>query len=452
MRMKMEASKLVILCLCTSVDMLILEQLNNGYLGDDSDIVNKRQVKISDHGLFYHDGPYVSHTQVQRMSPLYEDSYDNLVTKTPANPYTYAVTAVSVTPAMARYSTQPPYYSPSSYYQPSTPFPYYSPSTLSPDFAPSTPTPFHSPGSPLPSHSISTPAPYHMISYPSLRPYQKPTLHHNYLPSYDPSLGYPTTPPYNKQDLQTQVRSVTQKYQNEYSHKKPAITFFDSPNLHNPIHNYLTKSFPDKKVLADNYQENITDNSVDDNMKEYVTEQAVINTVAETLTNIKVEKKHLENKKVVPHQRKRKLLKQKNQRSQHKFFQLNSILPDIETNEIVQDKQVLSPQRELTINQAVAVHPIYQKTKSSALSRLLAIAGDDWDLQTGLEDDMVTPFTCPDTGGYYPDTGDCSVYYQCYQGTAHRNNCQAGLRWNTLTNMCDWEQNVDCSNNKGTNR
>ena len=49
---------------------------------DDSDIVNKRQVKISDHGLFYHDGPYVSHTQVQRMSPLYEDSYDTPVTKT----------------------------------------------------------------------------------------------------------------------------------------------------------------------------------------------------------------------------------------------------------------------------------------------------------------------------------------------------------------------------------
>ena len=38
---------------------------------DDSDVVNKRDVKLNNGGLFYHDGPYVSHSQVVREAPRF---------------------------------------------------------------------------------------------------------------------------------------------------------------------------------------------------------------------------------------------------------------------------------------------------------------------------------------------------------------------------------------------
>ena len=41
-------------------------------LRGDSDVVNKREVNLSDRGLFDHDGPYVSHSQVQRKAPRFE--------------------------------------------------------------------------------------------------------------------------------------------------------------------------------------------------------------------------------------------------------------------------------------------------------------------------------------------------------------------------------------------
>ena len=133
------------------------------------------------------------------------------------------------------------------------------------------------------------------------------------------------------------------------------------------------------------------------------------------------------------------------------------------TNEIQQDLEPERPKKTLfqTINQEAVDRPIHQKLynskpekmpKSAALKRLMAIAGDDWDrLGKGLETNMLstthTVFKCPASDGDYPDTHDCGVYYQCYQGTPYKHSCQAGLRWNTSNNSCDWKENVDCDRN-----
>jgi len=80
----------------------------------------------------------------------------------------------------------------------------------------------------------------------------------------------------------------------------------------------------------------------------------------------------------------------------------------------------------------------------------MAIAGDDWDDETGLVkggDDGGDSFTCPASEGDYPAPGVCDVYYQCAQGKPYKHRCEAGLRWNTENNQCDWEHNVDCNKN-----
>ena len=53
-----------------NIEDKVLQDL--GGLSDNSDVVKKREIKLSDSGLFYHDGPYVSHSQVQRKAPTYE--------------------------------------------------------------------------------------------------------------------------------------------------------------------------------------------------------------------------------------------------------------------------------------------------------------------------------------------------------------------------------------------
>jgi hypothetical protein len=50
-----------------------------GSFSDDSDVANKRDVKLTDGGLFYHDGPYVSHSQVHRKA----QRFDSFVTPLP---------------------------------------------------------------------------------------------------------------------------------------------------------------------------------------------------------------------------------------------------------------------------------------------------------------------------------------------------------------------------------
>ena len=90
--------------------------------------------------------------------------------------------------------------------------------------------------------------------------------------------------------------------------------------------------------------------------------------------------------------------------------------------------------------------------KSDALQRLMAIAGDDWDMEIGIQKNLLdtssSNFICPGPEGHFPDPESCAVYYQCAQGTPHKHTCEAGLKWNMINNQCDWEQNVDCRRNK----
>ena len=127
-------------------------------------------------------------------------------------------------------------------------------------------------------------------------------------------------------------------------------------------------------------------------------------------------------------------------------------------NEITEDQE---PQTLFqSINQEVVDRPARKKQekmktgdKSSALSRLVAIAGDDWDASLHQSKDILSTttfsFSCPAKAGNFPDPDTCSVYYQCAEGVAHRHTCQQGLLWNMAINMCDWEMNVDCEVNKG---
>lgn len=93
-----------------------------------------------------------------------------------------------------------------------------------------------------------------------------------------------------------------------------------------------------------------------------------------------------------------------------------------------------------------------QSGKSAALLKLMEIAGDDWS-KGGSEGAKETArsgargrqeFSCPLSEGHFPDPGSCSVYYQCAQGTPHRRQCEAGLRWSVEADQCDWEDNVTC--------
>jgi len=107
--------------------------------------------------------------------------------------------------------------------------------------------------------------------------------------------------------------------------------------------------------------------------------------------------------------------------------------------------------RPIRKKQEVATHKT--ESKSAALAALVSIAGSDWDTNLHTThtvlDTSTTDFSCPAISGHFPDTENCSVYYQCAGGVAHKHTCQQGLLWNMVINMCDWETNVDCEINKG---
>jgi len=82
------------------------------------------------------------------------------------------------------------------------------------------------------------------------------------------------------------------------------------------------------------------------------------------------------------------------------------------------------------------------------------IAGSDWDLSVSIQENLVnggsevSDYSCPTSEGHFPDTEKCNVYYQCANGIATKQSCGAGLKYNVLTNQCDWETSVDCSLNR----
>ena len=86
----------------------------------------------------------------------------------------------------------------------------------------------------------------------------------------------------------------------------------------------------------------------------------------------------------------------------------------------------------------------------------MGIAGPDWDISLHEGKTILSTssssFDCPSLAGDYPDPDKCDVYYQCAEGVAHMHTCQQGLLYSMVTNMCDWQQNVDCEVNKGNKK
>lgn len=91
-------------------------------------------------------------------------------------------------------------------------------------------------------------------------------------------------------------------------------------------------------------------------------------------------------------------------------------------------------------------------SRKAALASLMVIAGSDWDLSQSIEQNLLagpekSDYSCPAPEGHFPDQKKCNVYYQCSGGVANKTTCPNGLKYNVLTNQCDWETSVDCSLN-----
>ncbi|XP_078372642.1 uncharacterized protein LOC144656284 [Oculina patagonica] len=54
-------------------------------------------------------------------------------------------------------------------------------------------------------------------------------------------------------------------------------------------------------------------------------------------------------------------------------------------------------------------------------------------------------FDCADKqDGFYPNPSDCAKYYTCSSGTTYESTCPTGLLFNSISNNCDWSENVEC--------
>ncbi|GIY14878.1 uncharacterized protein CEXT_729671 [Caerostris extrusa] len=61
-------------------------------------------------------------------------------------------------------------------------------------------------------------------------------------------------------------------------------------------------------------------------------------------------------------------------------------------------------------------------------------------------------FTCSDRpDGFYPDFNrHCHVFYRCVRGKKFSHYCKQGLLFNPDSGICDFEENVKCTPNNGT--
>ena len=95
-------------CICATTHEAddLYSHLYSNYLqhslpASTNSVTNKREIKKHEQsGLFYHEGPYVSHPQSERAArPLEVESYVTTDSVTRRNPYTYSVTGGSITPS-----------------------------------------------------------------------------------------------------------------------------------------------------------------------------------------------------------------------------------------------------------------------------------------------------------------------------------------------------------------
>jgi len=96
---------------------------------------------------------------------------------------------------------------------------------------------------------------------------------------------------------------------------------------------------------------------------------------------------------------------------------------------------------------------MHHLSRVDALANLMNIAGSDWDLSVSIQENLVdggkeTDYDCPAPDGHFPDVDNCGVYFQCSGGVANKQKCPAGLKYNVLTNQCDWEASVNCDLNR----
>lgn len=56
-------------------------------------------------------------------------------------------------------------------------------------------------------------------------------------------------------------------------------------------------------------------------------------------------------------------------------------------------------------------------------------------------------FTCPAgvVHAFYPDTTNCSAFYECVNGAAYHLPCETDLFFNPATSVCDYAINVVCA-------
>ena len=263
--------------------------------GDKSDKVIKREIKMSDNGLIYHDGPYLSHSKI--------NSYVTPLPPVPSSekPYTYAVTAISVTPApyhegpssptpypIHHYIKEGPYdYHPYSHsdtalslhqgssvmapkqslsvspyasynqmryhhqddvlyeppripdYRPPSSSSHHIPLSSLVSYGPSTPSSSFRAAKALPYHGSSTPSPYHGPSTPSPyhEPYRGPTV------TPHPFHMSTTASPFHSSSISPYKKSTTYPY---YDQSTPS-TFYSttlSPYHKSNAYLYLEQSTP----------------------------------------------------------------------------------------------------------------------------------------------------------------------------------------------------------------
>ena len=456
-------------------------------LGD----VRKREVKLSKEGLFYHEGPYVAHAQVQRHAALYQPKNTKSVLPqqqqvtpspvqyystpyhgqptpaphyrkpTPASyhaspaPFQYSQTPYYPTPTPHHVTAKPYHATPTKYY--GTPTPYHTTPTpyhVTPTPYHGTPTPYHGTPTPYygtptpyhgtPTHYQPTPTPFHRTPTPY---FGTPTQYHitptPYTPTYHPvptNSHHGSPQPYHANKIASWMEPTGDNPGQPLYPKAPSYPSKAHGNLYNQ-EKLETKNEP-KKIRnhppANHYnplQHTGAITFVEEESEEQFRSgppqpaQPAINSFEPVFEDLQ---------RIQPGQiTKPNLISLPHQSGQQTLFQT-----------ITQDAPDRPARKKLSKSSKK-----HQIPKSDALQRLMAIAGENWDAEIGIEKNLLETasdnFICPAPEGHFPDPNSCSIYFQCAQGTPHKRTCEPGLNWNMQTNQCDWEANVDCSRNLG---
>jgi len=482
--------------------------------------VRKREVKLSKGGLFYHEGPYVAHGQVQRQAPKLDSHKPGYQTISPRsnlphrpevtpdpfhahpnqyiNPSTIRYHAVT-TPSPVQYHSTPyhgystpapqqsyptqtyfhgsptpiPYIgSPTPYYPSPTPYhitpaPYYGTPTPyhrtptqyhgTPKYHTASPSPYHGDPTPFP----ATPTPYHGTPTPHYGTptphYGTPTSHYGTpTPHYGTPISYHVTPPPHYP-----APSSYPTFHSLENHNPPSHSF-SHPNsaYKNPPHPTPVQK-NDHADLSVKNPYTYRKTQVQPNYS-YLKHNKLISPPQHVGTLSFAEQEVLKSGPPQPVKlaMNPETIPQRFEPVMEDLYKLHKG-EVAKTETISQGNPVIISQPTLfqTITQEAPDRPArtklseksYQIPKSDALQMLMAIAGDNWDAEIGIEKNLLDTasdnYICPAPEGHFPDPDSCSVYFQCAQGNPHKRTCEPGLNWNMSTNQCDWKANVDCSRN-----